>query len=106
MIRDPASASLRNRAFVQNFKPNGPYVPDPQNPPPGLYQHDRGLTDGHFKYIRRFVLSPLPTEERAYDLLLDPEEAVDLWPILQTLPEADRLAILALKSEMIDLSGF
>jgi arylsulfatase A-like enzyme len=106
MIRDPGSASLRSSAFVQIFTPNGPYEPDPQNPPPGLVLHDRALTDGHFKYIRKLVTgTDADYVEEAYDLLLDPEEAVDLWPDLQHLPKADRDAILALKSEMIESSG-
>ncbi len=106
MIRDSSGTGLRTQAFVQNFHPSGPYVPDPDNPPPGLVFHDRGMTDGRYKNLRLWELGlQFPTEE-AYDLLVDAHETVNLWPSLESLPEDARAAILQLKSSMISLSGY
>jgi hypothetical protein len=62
------------------------------------------MTDGTFKYLR-FGVSLTPGEE-AYDLSVDPLEVNDLWPSFPTLPPATQAALLALKNDMINLSGF
>lgn len=102
MIEDPSAASARTKAFVQKFIENGAYVPDPDVPAAKNF-HDRGMTDGTFKYIRKWSGSTLV--EEAYKLSVDPQETNDLWPILDTLPPAERIAILQLRHAMIALSG-
>jgi arylsulfatase A-like enzyme len=103
LLRDPALASARAAAFVQRYSPLGPYVPNPNEPPPGVVSHLRGMNDGTYKYLRFGTATPM---ERAFDLSADPLERNDLWPILNTLPLDVQARILGLKDQMINLSGF
>ncbi len=106
LIGDPDGPALRKHAFVQRFGPNGPYTPDPRSAPPGIEEHQRGATDGTFKYVRKWLAEPGLVEEQAFDLSVDPQETRNLWPILETLSPEARRAIHELRESMIALSGY
>jgi arylsulfatase A-like enzyme len=103
LLDDPSLASTRTGAFVQLYSPLGRYVPNPDQPPPGVKSHARGMNDGTYKYIRLGTSTPT---EQAFDLSADPRETKNLWPTLSTLPPDVQARILGLKDAMINLSGF
>jgi arylsulfatase A-like enzyme len=104
LLANPSAAGLRARAFAQLFAPIGCYEPDPVLPPTKS-AHERALTDGRFKYLRRLPTPSGPYREEAYDLAADPYELNDLWPVLGSLPPAQRDALLLLQAQTIALSG-
>jgi arylsulfatase A-like enzyme len=104
LLSNPAAASLRTRALVQLFAPFGCYEPDPVLRP-AKSAHVRALTDGRLKYLRRLDALSGAYREEAYDLATDPQESIDLWPELGSLPPAQRDALLALHWQMTTLSG-
>lgn len=82
MLANPSAASNRAQAFAQLYTPSGPYDPNlyPDDcAPPVLLQslslHRRAMTDGRYKYVRRYD-APY---QQAFDLLVDPLELNDLW---------------------------
>jgi arylsulfatase A-like enzyme len=138
MLSNPAAASNRTDALSQLYQPNGPYDPAlyPEvcdQFPPALKlvtpSNQRAMTDGHYKYIRRFNELPgTPGQgyQEAYDLLANPLELntgpfpfVDLWAYWgwpQTADVCDlnglvnpndpaQVAVNAVRTAMINLSG-
>ncbi|NOT30277.1 MAG: sulfatase-like hydrolase/transferase [Planctomycetes bacterium] len=104
LLSDPAAASQRESALVQLFAPVGCYEPNPFVPA-AKSTHNRGMTDGRFRYIRAWNAIASAYEEEAYDLALDPYETLDLFPNIDSLPPADHAAILSLQESTIELSG-
>lgn len=138
MLANPTAASNRPDALAQLYQPNGPYDPAAYKEvcdqfPPALKAvtpaHQRAITDGRYKYIRRFnELPAFPGQgyQEAYDLQTNPLELntgvppfVDLWSYWgwsQLVDECDLLllvnpndpaqvAIQTLRTAMIDQSG-
>lgn len=104
MLANPAASSLRETALVQLYAPVGCFEPAPFVPA-DKSTHDRGMTDGRFKYVRSWNDVTSVYDEEAYDLAADAYEELDLFPILLSLPQADRETILALRDAIIELSG-
>lgn len=107
LLAQPSMAGSRGWSFVQAFTPNGPYGPDPTQPPADLKTHDRGLSDGTFKYIRKWDADHSTYLHEAYDLTSDPQETVDLYPawLAGDLKPGPTAAIAALIQQMEALSG-
>jgi arylsulfatase A-like enzyme len=105
LMSNPAGVGVRTQCFVQLFAPEGCYVPDPVIAP-DKDAHNRGMTDGTYKYIRIWNRNSSQYDEHAFDLSSDPQETNDLWPSLASLPPAASASILALKSSMLGLSGY
>jgi arylsulfatase A-like enzyme len=103
MLTTPTAASARTQVFTQKFTPNGIYTVDPAAAPGTLTEHLRAMNDGHYKYVRIGLGTPV---EMAFNLLTDPTETNDLWPSFATLPPPVKAKLMALKTSMISLSGY
>ena len=103
LIQDPTSPPLAPWAFSQVFAPTGVF-----ETVGSLTSHERGMTDGRFKYVRTIAghtpgKSPgfADYTHEFYDLLADPDEATNLWT-----PALEDPAYLLLLKEMESLSEF
>jgi arylsulfatase A-like enzyme len=105
VIRDLRHPGDRRFAFTEVFEPNGAYA----LPPPSCYtRHDRAISNGAYKYIRKQLpLVPCATPvyvEELYDIRFSREEP----PASNLIGTSDPflLAMLAqLRNEMTSLSG-
>ncbi len=97
MLANPTASSNRTQAFSQIYRPTMPYDPAAYQEvcgqmPPALEavlpSHQRALTDGQYKYIRRYHPNTTlgQTYQEAYDLTANPLEKtsgpypfVNLW---------------------------
>jgi arylsulfatase A-like enzyme len=108
LLRDPEARGERSLTFSQRFEPNLAYVPDPlaiASLPFGV--HDRSLSDGSVKYVRRWHAPMRIYREELYLLDVDPLEQIDLFPAFragQLAKELDRRARFLVR-EMDLLSG-
>jgi arylsulfatase len=108
LLRDPEARGERSLTFSQRFEPNLAYVPDPlvvASRPFGT--HDRSLSDGLVKYVRRWHAPMRVYHEELYLLDVDPLEQIDLFPAFragQLAKELDRRASFLVR-EMDLLSG-
>ena len=116
-IQNPASAGSRTVAFSQLFLPNGPHDSSTFD---CLTMHQRAITDGDYKLIRRLdpngqtclqcasdPLTPKPCEykEEFYRISFDPDELFDFFEQHAWTPGANA-AYQFLTGEMNTLSEF
>ena len=87
LIQDPSGVATRP-AFAQIFAPNG--IVD-GGTIACLERHERAVTDGAFKYVRKLLQddgslscqpcsAPCGYEHEFYDLIADPDESINLYP--------------------------
>ena len=109
LIEDPSGSATRP-ALSQRFIPNGTH--DEPCTFDDLTTHERAVTDGHYKYIRRLIESgtcespftPPEYEHELYDLIADPDELTDLYPEVDEDEELE--LIFAELSSYMDLFEF
>jgi len=84
-LSQPVQPSVREAVYAEMFRPNGH----------GPYEvHRRAVRGPRYKLIR----NELSSEERLYDLALDPFEQQDL--LLNALSDEERAALLALRAHL------
>ncbi len=108
VLADPSYGGERTLVFAQLFEPNGAYVPQPQVVASTRYaRHDRSLSDGELKYVRRWNATTRRYADEAYHLAVDPLEIFDLHPSLAAGALAPEIAqrLHSLAKAMEQLSG-
>jgi arylsulfatase A-like enzyme len=108
VLVDPSHGGERTLVFAQAFEPNIAYQPQPNVVASTSFsRHDRSISDGELKLLRRWNPVTRRYAEEAYLLTVDPLEMLDLHPSLAAGALAPELAqrIHALSKAMDQLSG-
>lgn len=105
LLSNPLAEGARQMAIAQSFDPFGSYVPSPAQDP-GKVNHERGISDGRMKYVRRWEKFSGTYIEEVFDLTTDPGETQNLVPVFGSLPPDLQTAIVALQQELLNVTGF